>query len=192
MKEKYPRFRFLMVNLGKGLIWFAFIAGAYILFMELVYKNNPEVWLERLYSKPIQIYSIYFASEFFFGIIPPEFFMIWALHKASTAHYFLNVAFFGLVSYAAGAAMFFIGKILAKRIFFRYLQKKFLSSLFPQVRKFGLFLIFVAALTPLPYSATSLVVGSSGYSTRYYLLAAISRLLRFGVYGYIIYQSHNM
>ena len=181
-----------MVNLGKGLIWFAFIAGAYVLFMELVYKDNPEVWLERLYSKPLQIYSIYFASEFFFGIIPPEFFMIWALHKGNTLQYFLNVAFFGLVSYAAGAAMFFIGKLLTKKVLFRYLQKKFFSSIFPKVRKFGLFLVVVAALTPLPYSATSLVVGSSGYSTKYYFLAALTRLLRYGIYGYIIYQSHNM
>jgi len=35
-------------------------------------------------------------------------------------------------------------------------------------------------------------VGSSGYSTRNYLLAALTRILRYGIYGYIIYQSHNM
>jgi membrane protein DedA with SNARE-associated domain len=190
--KKFPRLRFLLINLGRGLIWFSLIVAAYILFMELVYKNNPEVWLERLYSKPIQIYLIYFASEFFFGIIPPEFFMIWALHKAGTAHYFINVAFFAVVSYAAGYAMFLIGQLLNKRVYFRFLQRKFFSNLFPKVRKFGVFLIVVAAITPLPYSAISLVVGSSGYSTRNYLLAALTRILRYGVYGYIIYQSHNM
>ncbi len=189
--KQFPRLRFLLINLLRGLVWFLIIGAAYILFMELVYKNNPEVWLERLYDKPIQIYSIYFISEFFFGIIPPEFFMIWALHKADTAHYFYNVAFFAGVSYAAGYAMFLIGKFLNRRLYFRFLQKKFFSHLLPQVRKYGVFLIVVAALTPLPYSAISLVVGSSGYSTRNYLLAATTRLFRFAVYGYIIYQTHN-
>lgn len=190
--KNFPRIRFLLINLGRGLIWLALIVGAYLLFVELGYKNNPEVWLERLYSEPIWIYLIYFASEFFFGIIPPEFFMLWALHKAGTGHYFMNVAFFATVSYAAGYAMFLIGKLLSRRLYFRFLQRKFFSNLFPKVRKFGVFLIVVAAATPLPYSAISLIVGSSGYSTRNYLLAALTRILRFGVYGYIIFQSHNL
>ena len=190
--KNFPRLRFLLINLWRGLIWFGFIVAAYLLFMELVYKNNPEVWLERLYSKPIQIYLIYFASEFFFGIIPPEFFMIWALHKSDTLHYILNVGFFAIVSYAAGYAMFLIGRYLNIWLYFRFIKKKFFSRLMPQVRKYGIFLIVVAALTPLPYSAISLVVGSSGYSTRKYLLAACTRLFRYAVYGYIIYQSHNM
>ena len=190
--KRFPRVRFLLINLLRGLIWFSLIAGAYLLFMELVYKNNPEVWLERLYAKPIQIYLIYFVSEFFFGIIPPEFFLIWALHKAGTAHYFFNVAFFAIGSYAAGYAMFLIGRLLNRRLCFRFLQRKFFSNLFPKVRKYGLFLIVVAAVSPLPYSATSLVVGSSGYSSRNYLLAALTRILRFAIYGYIIFQSHNL
>ena len=190
--KRFPRFRFLLINLLRGLIWFSLIAAAYLLFMELVYKNNPEVWLERLYAEPFWIYLIYFASEFFFGIIPPEFFLIWALHKAGTTHYFLNVAFFAFISYAAGFVMFLIGKMLNRRLYFRFLQRKFFSNLFPKVRKYGVFLIVVAAVTPLPYSATSLVVGSSGYSTLNYLLAAITRLLRFAIYGYIIFQSHNL
>ena len=40
--SKYPRLRFFLVNLLKGLVWLSLIAGAYILFMELVYKDNPE------------------------------------------------------------------------------------------------------------------------------------------------------
>lgn len=190
--KKFPRLRFLFINLGKGLIWFTLIAAAYILFMELVYKNNPEVWLERLYSKPLQIYAIYFVSEFLMGIIPPEFFMIWALHKSDTLHYIFNVSLFAVVSVIAGYSMFLLGKYLQRRLYFRFLQRKFFRQFMPQVRKYGLFLLVVAAVTPLPYSATSLVVGSSGYSNKMYLLAATTRILRFAVYGYIIYQTHNL
>jgi len=190
--KKFPRLRFLLINLGRGLIWFSLIAAAYLLFMELVYKNNPEVWLERLYSKPLQIYAIYFVSEFLMGIFPPEFFMIWALNKSSTLHYIFNVAFFAVVSVIAGYSMFLLGKYLQRRLYFRFLQRKFFRQFMPQVRKYGLFILVVAALTPMPYSATSLVVGSSGYSNRLYLLASTTRILRFVVYGYIIYQTHNL
>lgn len=189
---RFPKTRFLLKNLIRGLIWFSFIIGAYVLFMELVYKHNPEVWLERLYARPFWIYFIYCISEFFFGIIPPEFFMIWALHKGGTAQYILNITFFTAVSYAAGFTSFMIGKFLNRRLYFRFLQRKFFSQIFPQVRKYGVFLVVVAAATPLPFSATSLVVGSSGHSTRNYLLAALSRVVRFAIYAYIIYQTQKI
>jgi uncharacterized membrane protein YdjX (TVP38/TMEM64 family) len=102
------------------------------------------------------------------------------------------VALFAVVSVIAGYSMFLLGKYLQRRLYFRFLQRKFFRQFMPQVRKYGLFLIVVAAVTPLPYSATSLVVGSSGYSNRLYLLAATTRILRFAVYGYIIYQTHNL
>jgi len=186
------RLRFFLSNLIKGLIWLSLIAAAYILFIELVYKNNPEVWLERFYSRPLQIYLIYIFSEFCFGLFPPEFFMIWALHKAGTGHYILNIAFFTLVSYLAGVTAFLLGKYLNRVLYFRYLQRRFFSKYMPLVRKYGIFLIVVAAATPLPYSATSLVVGASGYSLKKYLLAAVSRIIRYVVYGYIIYQTHHL
>lgn len=185
------RFWFFLKNLGKGLLGFVWVIIIYLLFVEFVFKANPEVWMEKFYSKPAIIYSIYFASEFFFGIIPPEFFMIWALHKGDTLHYVLNVFFFATVSYAAGYAMFLIGKFLNRYRYFRWMRRKFFSKIFPMVRKYGLFLIIVAAFTPLPYSATSLVVGASGYSQRSYLLAALSRFARYAMYGFVVYQTHR-
>lgn len=177
--------------MAKGLVWLSLIIGAYILFVELVYKDNPEYWIEKFYSKPLHVYGIYIFSEFCFGLFPPEIFMIWALHKGSILHYFLNVLFFTGVSYAAGVTAFLVGKYLNRVLYFRFLQRKFFARYLPLVRKYGLFLIIVAAATPLPYSATSLVVGASGYSFRLFLLAALSRVVRFAIYGYIIYQTHQ-
>lgn len=189
--DRYPRVRFFLVNLFKGLIWLSLIIGAYVLFMELVYKDNPEYWIEKFYSKPLQIYGIYIFSEFCFGLFPPEIFMIWALHKGSTLQYVFNVGFFVAVSYAAGLTAFLLGKYLQRVLYYRYLQRRFFSRYLPLVRKYGIFLIIVAAATPLPYSATSLVVGASGFKTRIYLLAALSRIARYAIYGYIIYQTHH-
>lgn len=190
--SNHPRLRFFLVNLLKGVIWLSLIIGALILFKELVYKDNPEYWIEKFYSKPFQIYGIYIFSEFCFGLIPPEIFMIWALHKGSLLQYVFNLLFFTAITYLAGVTSFLIGKYLNRVLYFRFLQRKFFLKYMPLVRKYGLFLVVVAAATPLPYSATSLVVGASGYPFRGYLLASLSRIARFAVYGTIIFQTHQI
>ena len=186
------RLRFLIRNGAKGIAWFAVLILGYFLFEEIVISKNPDLWIERFYAQPKIIYLIYIASEFFFGLIPPELFMIWAINKADINHYVLNVAFFAIVSYTLGYATFLIGQFIRSRVTFRYIRIKFLKRQWPLLRKYGLFLIIVAALTPLPWSAISLLVGSAGYPSKKYLRYALFRLLRFAVYGYVIFQSHQI
>ena len=190
--ELSPRIKFLIQNGLKGLIWFAIILLAYFVFEELVISKNPEVWINHFYSKPAIIYILYFASEFFFGIIPPEFFMIWAYNKAGAGHYFLNLGFFAIVSYVIGYLNFFIGHFLLKRATFRMLRRKFFIKQSALLKKYGLFLIIIAALTPVPWSAVCLLVGSADYPTNKFLKYSLFRILRFVVYGYIIFQTHQI
>ena len=187
-----PRIKFLLKNGLKGLAWFAIILLAYFLFEEIVISKNPDAWVERFYARPIIVYGIYMASEFFFGIIPPELFMIWAYNKGGTLHYFLNVAFFAAVSYAMGYLTFLIGQFLMKRATFRLLRRKFFIRQATMLRKYGLFLIILAALTPIPWSAVCLLVGSAEYPSKKFLKYALFRILRFAVYGYIIFQTHQI
>ena len=187
-----PRIKFLIQNGLKGLTWLAIVLLAYFLFEEIVISKNPEAWINHFYSKPTIIYIIYFASEFLFGLIPPEFFMIWAYNKAGAGHYFLNVAFFATVSYAMGYLAFLIGNFLLKRATFRMLRRKFFIKQSTLLRKYGLFLIIIAALTPVPWSAVCLLVGSAGYPSRKFLKYASFRILRFAVYGYIIFQTQQI
>lgn len=187
-----PRIQFLLRNGFKGLVWLAIILAAYFLFEKIVISRNPDAWVEKFYARPMIIYMIYCASEFFFGIIPPELFMIWAVNKADTLHYFMNLAFFAGVSYAMGYLTFLIGQFFYKREFFRFFRKTFFKEQWPLLKKYGIFLIIVAALTPVPWSAVSLLVGSAGYPSKRYLKYALFRLLRFAVYGYIIFQTHQI
>ena len=166
--------------------------GAFFLFEEIVISKNPDAWVERFYGRPGIIYTIYFLSEFFFGIIPPELFMIWAINKADLPHYILNVGVFAGVSYIMGYLTFLIGQFLYNRVSFRYFRMKFLKQLWPLLRKYGIFLIIVAALTPLPWAGVSLLVGSAGYPTNRFLRYALFRILRFIIYGFIIYQTHQI
>lgn len=186
------RIRFLLINGAKGLAWFAILIIGYLLFKEIVISKNPDLWIQRFYGQPKIIYTIYGASEFFFGIIPPELFMIWAINKGSEAQYWLNIGFFAGVSYAMGYVTFLIGQFLHKRVTFRYIRIKFFKNLWPKLRKYGLFLIIVAALTPLPWSAVCMLVGASGYPSKRFLRYALFRIARFVVYGFIIYQTHQI
>ncbi len=184
--------RFLIRNGLKGLVWLAVLITGYLLFKKLIFSHNPDLWIERFYAQPEIVYMIFGASELFFGIIPPELFMIWAANKASHSHYWLNIAFFAGVSYAMGYVTFLVGQFLYKRVIFRYIRMRFLKTLTPKLRKYGLFLIIVAALTPLPWSGTSLLVGASGYPGKQFLRYALFRIVRFFVYGFIIYQTHQI
>lgn len=186
-----PRVKFLISSGLKGLIWLAILLIAYFVFDKLVISKNPEVWLEHFYSRPGLIYLIYIASESFIGLFPPELFMIWAFNKGGTLQYILHVAFFAGVSYGLGYFNFLIGQFLYKRVIFRYFRKRFFQESWSQLRKYGLFLIIVAALTPVPWAAVCLLVGSANYPTKSFLLYALFRILRFVVYGFVVYQTHQ-
>jgi hypothetical protein len=184
------RMQFLLKNGLRGLAWLAVILIAYFFFEKIVISKNPDLWIEHFYARPLIIYMIYLCSEFFFGILPPELFMIWAINKASIANYFFNLSFFALASYGIGYATFLIGQFINKLVTFRFIRIKFLKNSWPQLRKYGIFLIIVAALTPLPWSTICLLVGSAGYPSTRFLRYALFRLLRFAFYGYIIFQTH--
>lgn len=186
------RMQFLLKNGLRGLAWLAVILAAFFFFEEIVISRNPDLWVEHFYARPLIIYIIYLSSEFFFGIIPPELFMIWAINKANTTHYFLNLGFFALASYGIGYITFLIGQFINKRVSFRFIRIKFLKNSWPMLRKYGIFLIIVAALTPLPWATVCLLVGSAGYSSARFLRYALFRLLRYAFYGYIIFQTHQI
>lgn len=185
-----PRIQFL-INYGlKGFIWLLIILGAYFLFKELVISHTPDAWMDKIYAQPTMVYIVYCLSEFLFGIIPPELFMIWAINKDTFTHYFLNLAFFASVSYLMGYATFLIGRFFYNHDGLKRFRNTLLKEHWPLLKKYGLFLIIVAALTPLPWAAISLLVGSAGYPSKRYLKYALFRILRFAIYGYIIFQTH--
>ncbi|MCY1720083.1 hypothetical protein OU798_07000 [Prolixibacteraceae bacterium Z1-6] len=184
------RMQFLVKNGLKGMAWLLLILAAYFLFKEVVLSRTPDAWVDQIYARPLLVYLVYCFSEFFFGIFPPELFMIWAINKDTIPHYFMNLTFFAVVSYTMGYLTFLIGRYFNTHASLKYFKKNMLKEVWPQLKKYGLFLIIVAALTPVPWSAVCLLVGSAGYPSKRFLKYALFRLLRFAIYGYIIYQTH--
>lgn len=185
------KLNFLLKNLAKGLLWLAILLAAYLSFEKIIMTNAPDIWIEHFYSKPLIIYLIFCASEFFVGIIPPEIFMIWASKRGDVWTYISIIAFLAVISYFMGYLTFLIGKMIHKKVSFRYIRIKFFKQTWPQLKKYGIFFIIVAALTPIPWSGTCLLVGSAGYPSERFLKLALFRILRFAMYGFIVYQTHN-
>jgi membrane protein YqaA with SNARE-associated domain len=114
---------------------------------------------------------------------------MWAAGKERMSFYLINLSFFASVSYAMGYANFLIGQFLSNKQFFQSFAGKYMKKTFPLLRKYGLFLIIIAAMTPVPWSASSLIVGSAGYPSKKFLIYGLSRLFRFALYGFFVYQA---
>ncbi len=181
------RSRFLFNNLFKGLLWFGFLLLLYVILKDRV-EIHPESWIGKVADKPVLIYAIFLSSEIIIGIIPPEIFMGWAAKSQDLSIYVFHILLFSIISYAAGVIGYLLGRFLNRTVLFRYTRKKFFNQVEAFFRTYGGFLIFVAAVTPVPYSAVCMLVGSVKYPFKRFLLISLSRFLRFWVYAVIIWK----
>ncbi|MEX0968354.1 MAG: VTT domain-containing protein [Bacteroidia bacterium] len=183
------RFKFFFRNLIKGLLYLGLLILLFILARNSM-DAEQIAWLAPVYTNPTLVYIIFIVSEVVFGIIPPEVFFIWALREESVSYYITQVAILAAISYAAGIIGFFFGRYLNKTILYRWLRRRFLGKYQEKLRDYGFFLVLVAALTPVPFSAIAILTGAVGMSPLKYMLWSLARFLRFGVYAWFIWQAN--
>lgn len=123
-------------------------------------------------------------SEVVFGILPPDFFILWA-HTFS--HPWAMVLLLATVSYAGGLASYWIGQRLHHVPKIKELVDVRFASHFTQIKRFGGLLIFLAALTPLPFPPVCTVAGVVNFRFRWFLWVAATRFLRFFLYALFIF-----
>ena len=184
------RMRFFIKLILRGFIWLLLILAFYLLFRKVIFTHNFSEVIEPFYAQPLVVYGIYFTSELIMGIIPPELFMLWAVNKGNLTVYMANVGFFASVSYFLGYVTFLAGHFVKKRYSDWTFRFKKLNSIWSQFKKYGIFMVILAAITPIPWSAISFLVGTTGLKGRVFLRYGLFRFVRFGVYGYIIYKTH--
>lgn len=188
-KELPDRRRFLLRNLLRGFLWLAVIVVAFI-YARKNYDFTLETILGPVYDQPTVVYLIFLASEVIFGIIPPEFFMIWSLRSEILSNYIYNIIALSAISYVAGIIGFGIGAYLKNTRFYRIMKIRVFGKFEKHLNNYGGFLVVVAALTPLPFSGIAMLVGSVHYPFKKYLWFSLFRLLRFLVYGIIIWEAN--
>ncbi len=185
------KFWFFIRNLLRGLLALLVVVGGFVLLKDQIDPDYLQ-WLAPVYEQPFLVYVVYSASELLFGIIPPEIFMIWSLRLEKLASYVLNVAGLALISYLAGVSGYLIGNYLNHTRFYAYFRRKVFGHYERHLQNFGAFLIVVAALTPLPFSGVSMLIGSVDFPAKKYLIYATTRFARFAAYSYVVWQANTL
>jgi membrane protein YqaA with SNARE-associated domain len=180
---------FFIKNLLKGLAWFAVIITAYILVQEELEVYESQI--NKIGDNLPLLLSIFTVSEIVFGILPPEIFMLIWQTKGVVSEYVLNLSVLTLISYGAGVVGYFLGYYFSKLSMFSGVYTKYLKPLEKSLKKYGGFLVVVGAVTPVPYSATCMLAGSVNYPFRTFLLLCITRIIRFSLYGWMVWSFPN-
>jgi membrane protein YqaA with SNARE-associated domain len=181
----------LVKNLLRGLVGFLIIISLFLLFEDYIVEVFEEHKAVIRANTPL-MYSIYTLSEIVFGLLPPELFMlIWVSSKVSLVEYSVNLIYLTIISYAAGVLGYFIGKYFSKTPLYKKLGEKYIKPYENQLKRFGGYLVFVGAVTPVPFSATCMLAGSINYPFKTFLLISIARVFRFAVYGWLVWSFPN-
>jgi len=189
MDPQEKKSAFFLRNLIKGLVWLAVIVG---LFVFTKHNVDKELILrfEPFFGQTGLILLIFSLSELIIGIIPPEVFLIWSLRSGDLHIYIMNTLLLTVISYAAGLTAYFFGRYLHNTKLYKYLHDRYLQKSELLLQEYGLYLILVASLTPVPFSGVAMLVGSIHYSVKKYIYWSLSRFLKFAVSAWVIWEAN--
>ena len=160
-----------------------FVIGLYI-FNHFYDINNALIAL----TETLPIYGVlifFFTSETLLGLIPPEIFIAWSGNMTSP---WLYLSILAILSYFGGLLTYWIGHYITTiPTVHNYLELKMQKQL-KNSRKWGGFLIIAGALLPLPFSISCMAAGLIEFPFKNVMVYGSLRLLRFVIYGVIIFN----
>ncbi len=157
------------------IIIFAVIIGKYLIDFNAVTGYITERFPDIL------VFAVFFLSESFLGMIPPDLFVIWT-SKFNNPLLILTVL--GVLSYIGGVISYLIGYWLLKRKRIKSFSERVLDKYINMVRKWGGAFIVISALFPFsPFSLIVIAISLFKYPFRMYLLFGLSRIARFIIQG---------
>jgi membrane protein YqaA with SNARE-associated domain len=131
------------------------------------------------------VFTIFFISESFLGMIPPEIFIAWA---DKTSQPWLTLTGLAILAYMGGSVSYYIGRlILSIPSVTRYVKLQIAKHI-RNVRRWGGLMIVISAFLPLPFSIASMAAGIIEYDYRKYLFWALARIIRFYLYALIVFK----
>lgn len=172
-------------NLKKAIL--PVLAVIVVLFLFNTYIYNINDGLQRI----TEIYHtngilfIFFLSESFLGLIPPEIFIAWS---KKTTNPVLYLSMLAILSYIGGIISYYIGNnALRVKSVKHYLENKMVKHI-KNTKKWGSFLILTGALLPIPFSITCIAAGMIKYPLKRVIVFGLFRFLRFAIYALAIFQ----
>ncbi len=184
---KYTGFySFIWQGVKKAIIPTAIIVAILFYINERVINLNAAILYATKNFSDFLLFTIFFISESILGLIPPDIFIAWTSTTSTPLVYLTILAF---LSYFGGVMAYFMGKGFASiPAVNKYMYGKMTKHII-NMQKWGGFLIIVGALLPLPFAIACLAAGMINYSRKHFFLFALFRLLRFVIYGYVIYAT---
>lgn len=181
--------RFFLSYLTKGLIWLAVIVALFVFTKHTVDKDLIARFTP-FFDQTGLILFIYCMSELIIGIIPPEFFMIWSLRSGDLNTYIFWVAILAFISYSMGVLAYFFGRYLHNTRLYYFLHQRYLEKSEVLLKEYGLYLILVASLTPVPFSGVAMLVGAVHYPIKKYFYWSVCRFAKFALSAYVIWEAN--
>ncbi len=141
-------------------------------------------WLVSNTSLTFVLISLY-LSESFLGLLPIDLYIAWAA-KMDKAWLYLTIL--SVVSYIGGITAYLSGKLIFLIPSVKNHFENNITAHIANLRKWGGVLIFVGAMLPIPMAMVSLACGLINFSFKQYLLWALFRFARFGLYALVIFE----
>jgi membrane protein YqaA with SNARE-associated domain len=160
-----------------------FIVG-FILIKEFVLQS-AETYGFVIKSNPFLMYGVFFASESFLGLLPPDLFIIWI---TGLPPFIPKLALLAALSFSGGVVSYQIGRAFSQTQFIRKMHVRYFRKYNRHIDQWGGLIILIAAMTPLPFSPISMVSGSLQFPFKNYLMFASVRFVRFAIYGWIFWH----
>jgi membrane protein DedA with SNARE-associated domain len=189
LRRNKVRLYFFIKNFIRGILFFAVA----IVFYKVTFSYLDLSGLKEQIPFDLPstfVFILFFMSEVILGVIPPELFMIWAISSKPLSSYFIYVISFSVISYIAGFVAFLFGKYLHKTWLYEFMRKNIIGKYERKINSYGWLVIVVAAITPLPFSATCAVIGAIGFKRNKYLFYSMARFIRYAIYGFFIWLAH--
>lgn len=180
--------KFLIRQVLQGFVFLGLLVVAFLVFKRFFDEESRLEWFGLIYNNLPLVMGAFILSEILFGIIPPEVFMLWSLHTELIGPYFQSIGILSLISYGAGFLNFNIGQAIKDKAKLENSRRRIIRKYINLFKEYGEYLVIVASISPLPFSAIALLAGAGGMSKKKYLLFSLLRILRFFVYAYIIWK----
>lgn len=189
MQQQESKSKFLFRNFINGFIWLVVIVVLFILTEDFI-EENFQSHIDVIKASPFITFSIFFLSEVIFGIIPPVLFMTtWKmLLNVSLAEYIADLAIMAVISTISGIIGYYIGKLFSKSTLYKRIEERYLKQYNVQLKRYGVFLVFVGAVTPIPFSGTCMLAGSVHVPFKAFIIACSTRVFYFVIYGWVVWS----
>jgi membrane protein YqaA with SNARE-associated domain len=189
----YLRRTGLFTYLSENLLKLIYIIAGFVAVLLLI--EHFVIPMEELFDKIVQnvsyeyVFVIFGVSETILGLIPPDLFIMWGKPLAGTLGVspWLILFVLATLSYLGGIMAYFLGLGLQSRKGFKQWMELKHTDMFNKLRKWGGFLIGVAALLPIPFSLITLISGITRFPFKILLAVGLLRYLRFFLYAIVLW-----